>query len=256
MSITSSLLSARNLSVTVPGRRLVDGLTLNICGGTITAVLGRNGSGKTLCLMSLAGLRKINSDAEILLGGSMISELPRRDIARRIGFLAQDPGHEVAGTVRDFVALGLYPWQDKTGSAAATDLAHVTAALHRLDLANQADQEVISLSGGERRRLDLALLLVQRAPLWLLDEPANHLDPAQQAELLGLLQEHRRAGGAALVTMHDPSLAADIADDVLLLQGDGSWQIDPAPAALTAARLSTLYRTPMALAQRLIPQAR
>jgi iron complex transport system ATP-binding protein len=253
MTAEHPMLAARDLNVAVGGRRLIDSLELSIQPGSVTVLLGCNGSGKTLCLLSLAGMRGADTAAAVCIGGAPLSTLPRRAIARQMGFLPQDSGSEAVGTLLDFVALGLYPWQGATNGASADDSARQCEALRRVGLAERAEQEVASLSGGERRRLDLALLLVQRAPLWLLDEPTNHLDPAQQAILLDLLREHRAGGGATLLSLHDPSLAAAIADQVLLLAGDGRWECGPVAAMLTPEKLSQLYQTPISLSPRFGP---
>jgi iron complex transport system ATP-binding protein len=247
-------LAVRGLDVSVAGRTLVAQLALTIDAGQTTVVLGCNGSGKTLCLLALAGLRGA-SDA-VLLGNAALDSLSRREVARRLSFLPQDSGTEVVGTVLDFVTLGLYPWQGGGAAESGADEQRTLAALQRLGLADKAHREVTSLSGGERRRLDLALLLVQKTRLWLLDEPTNHLDPAQQAVLLGLLREHGAAGGGALISLHDPSMAAQIADQVLLLAGDGRWECGSPREMLSAERLSQLYQTPMALQPGFRPQAR
>jgi iron complex transport system ATP-binding protein len=248
-------LAVRGLDVSVAGRTLVAQLALTIRAGQTTVVLGCNGSGKTLCLLSLAGLRGATA-ATVMLGGKARDSLSRREVARQLSFMPQDSGTEVVGTVLDFVTLGLYPWQGGGTAESGADQERTLAALQRLDLADKAQQEVVSLSGGERRRLDLALLLVQRTRLWLLDEPTNHLDPAQQAVLLGLLREHRAAGGGALVSLHDPSLAADIADQVLLLSGDGRWECGCPQDMLGLEKLSQLYHTPLVLLPGFRPQAR
>ena len=247
-------LAVRGLDVSVSGRTLVAQLALTIDAGQTTVVLGCNGSGKTLCLLSLAGLR--GSGTAVMLGGAALDGLSRRAVARRLSFMPQDSGTEVVGTVLDFVTLGLYPWQGGGAAESGVDPPRTLAALQRLSLADKAQQEVSSLSGGERRRLDLALLLVQRTGLWLLDEPTNHLDPAQQAVLLGLLREHRASGGGALISLHDPSMAAEIADQVLLLSGDGRWECGSPQDMLSLERLSQLYRTPLALLPGFRPQAR
>ncbi len=255
MNQAETQLAVRGLDVTVAGRTLVARLSLTINAGQTTVVLGCNGSGKTLCMLSLAGLRG-GSAAAVLLGGATLDALSRREVARRLSFMPQDSGTEVVGTVLDFVTLGLYPWQGGGAAESGADQQRTLAALQRLGLADKAQQEVSSLSGGERRRLDLALLLVQRTSLWLLDEPTNHLDPAQQAILLGLLHEHRASGGSALISLHDPSVAADIADQVLLLAGDGRWQCGSPQEMLTLERLSQLYHTPLVLLPGFRPQAR
>ncbi len=254
MNHAETQLAVRGLDVSVAGRTLVAQLALTIAAGQTTVVLGCNGSGKTLCLLSLAGLR--GSSAAVMLGHATLAALSRREVARRLSFMPQDSGTEVVGTVLDFVTLGLYPWQGGGAAESGADEQRTLAALQRLGLADMAQQEVASLSGGERRRLDLALLLVQRTSLWLLDEPTNHLDPAQQAVLLGLLREHRAGGGGALISLHDPSMAAEIADQVLLLSGDGRWACGSPQEMLSLERLSRLYGTPLALLPGFRPQAR
>ena len=110
MNQAETQLAVRGLDVTVAGRTLVARLSLTINAGQTTVVLGCNGSGKTLCMLSLAGLRG-GSAAAVLLGGATLDALSRREVARRLSFMPQDSGTEVVGTVLDFVTLGLYPWQ-------------------------------------------------------------------------------------------------------------------------------------------------
>jgi iron complex transport system ATP-binding protein len=247
------LLATRALAVRAGARQLVMGLDLELVAGEIIALLGPNGSGKTLSLQTLAGLRPADGGLVLLEGERPLPDLGRRAIARALGFLPQDPGTEIVGTVNDYIALGLYPLPGARWRDTAEGAQRVQAALQRLDLEALATQDVRSLSGGERRRLDLALLLVQGAPLWLLDEPTNHLDPRQQAQLLGLLREHRDRGGSALVSLHDVSLAADIADRVLLLHGDGRWLCGAAADLLNATQLTSLYGTALTLKPRFVP---
>lgn len=254
-SAQPALLQTRALDIEVGGRTLIRGLELEIRAGTTTAVLGPNGSGKTLCLLTLAGLRRPARGA-VCLGDTALTALPRRAVAQRIGYLPQDSGNEVVGTVRDFLTLGLYPAEGFGLEVQPDATARIDAALQALDLDTLATRSVASLSGGERRRLELALLRVQTAPLWLLDEPTNHLDPNQQAVLLGLLRAHAQAGGAAVISLHDASLAIDCADQVLCLSGDGRWDCGSTANMLTAERVSALYRTTMALAPRFAPLPR
>ena len=93
-----------------------------------------------------------------------------------------------------------------------------------------ADRAVDSLSGGERRRLDIATLLAQDAAVCLLDEPINHLDPQHRNEVLALFRARADAGGLVIASLHDATLAARSADRVLLLHGDGRWQFGEAAA--------------------------
>ena len=102
-----------------------------------------------------------------------------------------------------------------------------------------------SLSGGERRRLDIATLLAQDAAVCLLDEPTNHLDPRHRNEMLAIFRARADAGGIVIAALHDPTLAARSADKVLLLFGDGRWRFGDAAMILSDANLSELYEVPV-----------
>ena len=108
-----------------------------------------------------------------------------------------------------------------------------------------AERAVDSLSGGERRRLDIATLLAQDAAVCLLDEPTNHLDPRHRNEMLAIFRARADAGGLVIAALHDPTLAARSADKVLLLFGDGRWRFGEAATILSDANLSELYEVPV-----------
>lgn len=239
------LLETRQLNIRAGGRMLVEDLTLAVRGGEFMVILGRNGCGKSLTLHALAGLGK-GSSGDIRLAGASLSELSRRQIARRLGLLPQDREEALALTAFESVLIGRHPhlpfWQRES----AADLDIVRRALARLQLADCADRLLPSLSGGEQRRTGMAALLAQQPVIYLVDEPTNHLDPHHQIEILGLLRELSDAGAAVIAALHDPTLAARFADSALLLYGDGRWRAGPAASALNAADLSALYLTPIA----------
>ena len=108
---------------------------------------------------------------------------------------------------------------------------------------------VSTLSGGERRRLALATLLMQDPELLLLDEPLNHLDPQHRFSVLACLARLAKSGKGVVASLHDPMLAAQYATHALLLQGDGQWFFGPVADLLTAVRLEALYKTPFATIQ-------
>jgi iron complex transport system ATP-binding protein len=242
------ILAARKLTVDAGARRLITELSLDLPSGQLLAVLGKNGTGKSLLLQTLAGLRA--ASGSIRLGGDSLAELTRRQVAARLGLLPQDSTAPLAGTVRDWVMLGEFARQGWLARPRSDLGSRVNAVLQSHDLESLATQEASTLSGGERRRAEMALLALQAAPLWLLDEPTNHLDPAQQLRIIGLLRAHCAAGGAAVVSLHDPALAS-LAHQVLLLHGDGRWQCGPAKDFLRSDTLAELYGA--ALTQALLP---
>lgn len=238
------LLEARGLRVTAGSRTLIDSLDLAVESRSFVAVLGRNGSGKTLLLHTLAGLRSPAS-GELRLQGAPLRSLSRREIARHLALLSQDSEAGQALTVAETVMLGRYAHAPLWGAHAAEDRAAARDALSSADLEDLADRDTSSLSGGELRRTAMACVLAQHAQLMLLDEPTNHLDPHHGLLLLGAFAARVRGGAAVVATLHDPTLAARFATHALLLHGDGRALYGPCDTVLGAATLTALYGTPI-----------
>ena len=240
--MTSPLLEARELRVAVPGRVLVDRLDWRVRAGDFCALLGGNGSGKSLLLRTLAGLRSPDG-GEMRLGDSPLRALSRQDVAMRLGFLPQDPDAPPQGTLRESVLLGRFAHLGFWEATGADDEHRVADALAHVDLDALASRELATLSGGEQRRAAIARLLVQAPSLYLLDEPTNHLDPGQQLTILERLRALARGGSAVLASLHDPNLALRFATHVCLLSGSGAVEVIDC-AALDVARLERLYGIP------------
>jgi iron complex transport system ATP-binding protein len=237
-------LGAAGLCVHAGARELVRDLAVEFAPGELVAILGRNGSGKTLTLHTLAGLRPPDA-GQVTLDGTALPQLRRRALALRIGLLPQDLEDAFVTTAIETVLIGRHPhlafWQWET----AEDERLAREALAAVDLSGFAARRADTLSGGEQRRVAVAALLAQQPEIFLLDEPTNHLDPHHQLAVLSLFRELASSGRTVITTLHDPTLAARFADRVLLLYGDGRWSLGPLATTLTAAKLSELYLAPM-----------
>jgi iron complex transport system ATP-binding protein len=237
-------LSVDGLSIVAGERTLLQDLSLGLRRGEFLAILGRNGSGKTLTLHALAGLNGAHG-GRILLDGQDLAAMPRRQIARRLGLLLQDREESLALSALESALIGRHPhlkfWQRED----AHDLAIAQAALRRVGLADFALRSVATLSGGEQRRAAMASLLAQQPQIYLLDEPTNHLDPHHQIEVLEVFRQLCREGASVIATLHDPTLAERYADRALLLYGDGRYRLGAVADVLTTEELSALYLTPI-----------
>jgi iron complex transport system ATP-binding protein len=237
-------LCAAGLTVHAGKRELVRELSVQFVPGEVVAILGRNGSGKTLTLHTLAGLRT-PAAGEVSLDGTPLSQLKRRTVALRLGLLPQDVEDAFVTSALETVLIGRHPhlalWQWET----AEDETIARAALPVVELGEFAARRTDSLSGGEQRRVAVAALLAQQPATYLLDEPTNHLDPHHQLTVLGLFRELANSGRTVVTTLHDPTLAARFADRVLLLFGDGRWSLGPVATTLSAESLSELYLAAM-----------
>jgi iron complex transport system ATP-binding protein len=234
-------LEIRDLTLRIGNRLLLRDLSVAFEAGQNWAILGANGSGKTTLLQTLAGLRRADG-GEVLLDGQAMQLIPRRVRAQTLGMLFQDAPNTFPATVIETVLSGRHPhlgfWQ--TESAADHALAH--AALAAVGLADFAGRSVATLSGGERRRVEVAALLAQDAPLCLLDEPVNHLDPRHQTALLRLVcARSQQAGHLNLLVLHDVNLALRFCSHGLLLLGDGSTRHGPLADILDTATLAMIY---------------
>ena len=241
---SKELLSCRDLGVSVPGRTLVEGLRLELQRGELIAVLGQNGAGKTLSLLTLAGLRG-PAAGEVQLGEMQIQHAARTDVARQLALLQQDVEDIFPTTVLDTALIGRHPHIGRLRWESSEDHGIANHALETMGLSELANRDVLTLSGGERRRLSIAQVLAQQPDVYLLDEPTNHLDPQHQLDAMRVFRKAADQGAGVIATLHDVNLAVRFADRCLLLFGDGRWELGPSAEVLSESRLSDLFATPM-----------
>lgn len=241
----SALLQARGLTVEIGGKSVCRELDLDLAAGSCVGLLGGNGVGKTTLLHTLAGLRPPVS-GEVLLDGAPLAERPRRQVAQRLGLLMQQPEDSLPATVLETALIGRHPHLDFWRWESHRDVAIARRALKHVGLEGLEQRVQTALSGGERRRLDIATVLVQDPQVFLLDEPAHQLDLQHQMALLGLLRRLAAdEGRLVLMSLHDINLAARFCDQVLMLFGEGEALFDTAGRGLDAGNLTRLYHTPV-----------
>jgi iron complex transport system ATP-binding protein len=242
--MTTGGLSCAELRVEIAGRILVDHLELSVEAGSLLGILGRNGSGKTTTLHTLAGLRQ-GADAGIMLDGRPISSWPRREVARRLGLVTQHLDNPFPISVLETVVAGRHPHLDFWRWESEADRDRARDALAIVGLDDLADRAIETLSGGERRRVAIATLLCQSPRVCLLDEPTNHLDPAHEQAVMALLKDLADSGHGVAASLHDVNAASRYCDRCLLLFGDGEWSAGPTDEILTVCALERLYGVSM-----------
>lgn len=213
------MLEAREISVNYGERVAVARISLRAEPGEITAIIGPNGAGKSTLMRALNGALQPAS-GEIKLEGKPLSAFARRAIGRRIAVVAQEAELRFPVTVLEFVLGGRYAWSGMGawGWETEQDVLVAEEVLRETELEDFRARLMSELSGGERQRAVLARALCTEAGILLLDEPTANLDLAHQATVLQLVRarcDHKRA--AAVVVTHDINLAAEFADNVLLL---------------------------------------
>ncbi len=243
-----TLFTLNGVTLTVPGRRLIDGLTLEIAEGAVTALVGRNGSSKSTLLKLIAGQLRPDSGT-ITHAGRPLADWTPRELARSIAYLPQVTPPAEGMRLAELVALGRYPWRGALGRFRPEDHAAVDGALDRCGLRPFADRLVDTLSGGERQRGWIAMMLAQGARTLLLDEPTSALDVAHQVEVLGLVQQMcRQTGLSAVIVLHDVNMAARFCDRVVALDNGRLVLQGPMAALMTPEALARVYGLPMQVA--------
>jgi iron complex transport system ATP-binding protein len=238
--MTTTGIDLRGVSVALDGRPVLRELSLRIPGGSRLGLIGPNGAGKTTLLRAIAGL--VPAQGEIRLGDDPAAGLSRRELARRIALVPQNPAVPAGITVTDYVLLGRTPYIPYLGTESRRDLETVASVLDHLDLAGFAGRRLDSLSGGERQRAVLARALAQQAPVLLLDEPTTGLDVGHQQQVLELVDTlHDDLELTVVSAMHDLTLAGQFADHLVLLDGGRVAADGPARAVLTEQVISQHY---------------
>ena len=233
-------IALEGVTVRLGGRPVVNGVSATVEPGEWVALLGPNGAGKTSLLRAIAGV--LPCEGRVFLAGRPAASLDRRERARQLAVVPQEPETPPWLTVAEYVLLGRTPYLGPLAREGVADREAAWRALERLDLEPFVDRPLGTLSGGERQRAVVARALAQEAPVVLLDEPTAALDIGHQQHALELLDALRAAEGLTLVAaMHDLTLAALYADRVLLL-AEGRVVADGPPAAvLTEAALAEHY---------------
>jgi len=211
------IINIQNLWFSYNGHEALRGINLSVREGEFLALMGRNGSGKTTLLKHLLGLLR-PQEGRVELWGEDIKGQDTEDIARRVGYVPQNPSSLLfADTLRDELDFTRRSHGLKTGDY--DDLLRV------LNLAQYADSYPRDLSSGERQRAAIAAILVAEPELILLDEPTRGLDYHQKRTLADFLSTERQEGKTVIMSTHDVELVAQCADRVVIL-GEGQVVVD------------------------------
>ena len=220
------LLDARELTVDLGDRRVLDRVSFALHSGRWTAIVGPNGAGKSTLLATIAGLRRPRAGERRLLG-RRLDEWTPRERARRLAWLSQHGEADGEIAARDVVRLGRLPHHGLLGAPDASDEAAVDAAMRETECEAFGERRLGALSGGERQRVLIARVLAVDAAVLLLDEPTTHLDAPHQRALVRSLRARAAAGAAVATVLHDLGLA--LAADRLLVLAAGRVTGDGAP---------------------------
>lgn len=211
-----SFLSVQNLSAGYDAGYVIRDICVEIEGGNLLGILGANGCGKTTLLKAICGI--LPHEGSCILDGKKLEGLSARKIARMCGYIPQRSGIGIDISALDVVLMGFNPFLGILERPNADMHAAALSALDRVGLAGKENANYQHLSEGQKQLCILARTLVTQSKLLLLDEPESALDFRYRYHMLDILKKWvNEHGSAAVATLHDPSLALNYCDELLLL---------------------------------------
>jgi iron complex transport system ATP-binding protein len=212
--------------------------------GTLFAVLGPNGSGKSTLTRAILGANRLDY-GEVRLDGRLLSEWRRRELATRIGAVAQSEPLPFPMTVRELVGMGRYAHLGPLETPSEQDREAIDDALERCDVLDLADRLVQTLSGGELQRVRIARALAQQPEALILDEPTASLDIRHEMGIMELLYGSAECGLTIVLVTHHLDLAGRFADRMLLLDRGRVAAEGRPDEVMTAEILTQVYGWPV-----------
>jgi ferric hydroxamate transport system ATP-binding protein len=249
--VSAPALRAAQLVLSYGRTTVVDGVSLALQPGRVTALVGPNGSGKSTLLRSLARLHPVDR-GEILLvtaaqpGLRPASTIGAREFAREVTLFSQSRPAPQGLTVREVVAFGRHPYRRSFAGYSPDDHRAIDRAMTATGVHDMADRAVGELSGGEVQRVWLAACVAQDTGVVLLDEPTNHLDLRYQVETLDLVRDLADDHGVAVgIVLHDLDQAARVADTLVMMSAGRVHAAGDPVTVLTAQNIGDVYEIPV-----------
>lgn len=237
------VLRAEGVSMTRAGRDALRGVDVRLTAGSVTVLAGPNGAGKSTLLAVLSGDLRPDRGRVLLAGRDLHAWAPA-ELARRRAVMPQETLLSFAFTAEEVVRMGRQAAPRVGRERAAVDDAVVSASMRATETTPLGQRIFPTLSGGEKARVTLARVLAQESPLLFLDEPTASLDPRHQHLVMMIARRAADAGGAVLAVLHDLNLAAQYADQVVLLREGVVRAAAPPVEVLTAETLESVFDTP------------
>ena len=230
-------LQARDLEKAYRGRKVVKGVTLAVESGEIVGLLGPNGAGKTTVFDMMVGII-VPDGGEVLLGGRPITKLPMYQRAREgIGYLPQESSVFRRMTVEDNLR-AILELLDLTSGEREERLEW---AIKDLGLEHVRKNKAFSLSGGERRRVEIARALIMRPDFLMLDEPFAGIDPIAVADIQGIVERLKKRQIGILITDHNVRQTLSITDRAYIINEGQILEEGPPLALVNSPRARQLY---------------
>ena len=237
------MIQLRNASAGYGGAPVVRNVTMDFPAGQVTVLLGPNGSGKSTLVKAALGLLPA-MEGEVLYDGRNIRELKPREIARNAAWLTQSRDTPSIQALK-MVLHGRFPYSGYPRRYAREDYAIARAAMEATGSLPYENENVRTLSGGQRQSVYLAMTLAQDTPTVFMDEPTTYLDIRRQLEIMNTARKLASQGKAVVLVLHDIALALERADRVAVLREGELSCWDTPEAVFRSGVLKKTFRVGM-----------
>ena len=210
------MLQVKEVSKSYGTHSVLKDLNLSIEKGTITSFIGANGAGKSTLLSIIARLTRQNS-GQVYLEGQNIDHVKDKDMAKKLSFLRQSNFVNIKLTIRELVAFGRFP--HSKGRLTKEDNDEIDKALDYLTLKDIQHKHLDEISGGQRQRAFIAMVVAQNTEYILLDEPLNNLDMKHSVQIMKVLRGLvKDLGKTVILVMHDINFASCYSDNIVAMR--------------------------------------
>lgn len=236
-------IEARDLSVSYNGNQVLRNFSITIQEGDFISILGPNGAGKTTLMKALTGVIR-DARGEVLLFGKPLRAYRRREFARYVSFLPQDPQVSLPFLVKDIIMMGRFPYLRRFEMERPHDNEVVEYTMRLMGIAHLAKRHLTELSGGEVRRVFIAQAVAQESQILFLDEPTANLDINYQNEIFRILKKFNEGMKKTVVLItHDINHAARFARTVVLLKDGSIVKEGRADEVITVETIRSVFKT-------------
>lgn len=216
-------------------------VSFQVAEGEFFIITGPNGSGKTTLLKSITGMEGIQK-GNIVINGQDLSEYSRRELARTVAYVPQNPQQDYPFTVQEIVLMGRSPHLGLLETESRADLEQAKRAMEAAQLSHLANRKINQLSGGEKQRVLIARALCQEPSIMLLDEPTSSLDLAHQVLIMDFLEKLQKEENITIIMVaHDLNLASLYGQRILLLKQGQVYRIGSPKEVLTFENLEKVF---------------
>ncbi len=233
------MLTVKNLTKRYRQKTVMDNISLNIEKQKLISIIGANGAGKSTLLSLITQLIKPDN-GEVIIDGKLISEYSRDVLAKKISMLRQSNNINLKITVRELVEFGRFPYSK--GKLTPQDKQQVDKALSYMGLEALADEYLDQISGGERQRAFIAMIVAQNTDYILLDEPLNNLDMKYSVQIMKTLRNMvDNLGKTIIIVIHDINFASCYSDEIIALRGGALVSHDTTDRIIENEMLQKIY---------------